>query len=168
MSLGEVNHLTVCVAMVLAQLGRGAGITDDLPAWGHCAECSLYFKYTKISMISLKWKIILTWDHSHLIFFLIGIFQFTKAWVEMPEEEMCLLGENLHVSGPPPSQWCPPPAPSCLLSRGCLLKGAAGPLKACTERSFGWRFLSGCYILLPIKMNSQYVLCPDNHLVEAQ
>ena len=74
--------------------------------------------------------------------------------------EMFLCGENLHVLGPPPT-------PSCVLSRDSA-EGSPGPSES-SYCEFLWvEVLSGCFISLSIKRNCRYVLCPDNHLVEAQ
>lgn len=55
-SLGEFDCLAVCVDTIVAQLGRGAGIIDDTSAVSHCTACSVYFKYTEISMIKSDLK----------------------------------------------------------------------------------------------------------------
>lgn len=71
----------------------------------------------------------------------------------------------------------PPPHP--LHPKGCYLpasfspgdvwlKGALGPLKSALVNSSRWGFSWAVSVLLSIKMNCQYVLCPDNHLVETQ
>lgn len=78
----------------------------------------------------------------------------------MPKEKMFLLGENLHVFAPP--------TPVSFSPGDVWLKGALGPLKAATVNSSGWGFGWVLSVLLSIKMNCQYVLCPDNHLVETQ
>lgn len=81
---------------------------------------------------------------------------------------MFLLGETLHLFGPPPIHWIAPPTPSCILSQGYLVEQSLRPSES-IHCEFLWvEILSGCFILLPIKMNCHYVLCPDNHLVETQ
>ena len=90
-----------------------------------------------------------------------------KTMMEVPKGSVFLLGENLHLSGPP----CTPggllPQPRSFT--GWLTEGSPRPSESsCCE--FLWVGIwSDClFFLFSVKMNCQYALCPDNHLVETQ
>lgn len=82
--------------------------------------------------------------------FSLGILQSTKAWAEMPiEKNVSSWSEFACVWSSPNPVDCSPTL-SCILSQGCLAKGALDLLKASTVNSFGWRFcqaVSFCFLL---------------------
>lgn len=60
------------------------------------------------------------------------------------------------------------PPPLAAFFPGTLAEGSPVPSES-SYCEFLWvEILLGCFIPLSIKMNCQYVLCPDNHLVETQ
>ena len=90
-----------------------------------------------------------------------------KTMMEVPKGSVFLLGENLHLSGPPctPGGFLPQPRSFT----GWLTEGSPRPSESsCCE--FLWVGIwSDClFFLFSVKMNCQYALCPDNHLVETQ
>lgn len=154
--------------MIVAELGCGIGITHGISFMGHHTEWLVYLKYIRISMTSSNLKIILKWGSCHClkILFSFGIVQPTKAWWRC-QREVCffLVRIYIYLALPaPPEASYPSPDPS----QAGWLKGALGPLKAAAVNSFGWGFDHCLFFLFSVKMNCQYVLYPDNHLVETQ